>query len=308
MGLLGKLASNDNMSGYKKFDNKQGWTNADLLEKLSGVTTSLGAPKMGTVKTMGKDVEAVIFDAVSEISDIYLKADDKKIVAGSAPKAGAMGDAMKGALGAAFLGGSSEDMSKINRSIEELQNVMDSLLAGKEVTETKAVARAESADSVKLYMEEKLELSLKDRYTLFTADQEPAFFIEGNVMDTAYKIMDANENEIMVIKKKLIAVMPEYSVFEGKKEIASFKKKLKLTKTEIAGKASGKELTIKGDMFAYNFDILLGDEVIGTVDKEATYWANCYRIESFSKSNVNIIVAIAAIVEALKKADERSSD
>ncbi len=308
MGLLGKLTSNDNMTGYKKFDNKQGWSNADILEKLSGVTTSLGEPKMGSVKIMGKEVEAVVYEGVSETVDVYIKADDKKINIGSAPKPGAMGAAALSAMGAAFGGGNDADTSKVNRAIEELQGVMDNLLAGKEVTETKAAARVDSGDSVKLYMEEKLEISLKDRYTLFTADHEPAFFIEGNVMDTAYKIKDAQENEIMVIKKKLIAVMPEYNVFEGKKEIASFKKKLKLTKTEIAGKAGGKELTIKGDMFAYNFDILLGDEVIGTVDKEATYWANCYRIESFSKSNVNLIVAIAAIVEAIKKADERSSD
>lgn len=308
MGLFGKLTSNDDMTGYKKFDNAQGWTNATVLEKLSGVTTSLGEPKMGSVKILGKDVEAVVYDGVSESALVYVKADDKKIAIGSAPKPGATGAAMANALGAAFGGGSNEDSSRVNRSIDELQGVMDNLLAGKEVTETKAAARAESGDSVKLYMEEKLEISLKDRYTLFTADHEPAYFIEGNVMDTAYKIMDAQENEIMVVKKKLIAVMPEYNVFEGKKEIANFKKKLKLTKTEIAGKVGGKELTIKGDMFAYNFDIMLGDEVIGTVDKEATFWANCYRIESFSKSNVNIIVAIAAIVEALKKADERSSD
>ena len=309
MGLLGKLVSNDDMAGYKKFENKQGWSNADIFEKLTGAATSLGEPKMGTIKIMGKDVEAVLYDSVSENVDIYIKADNKKIDIGSAPKPGATGAAMLGALSVAFGDGSDADTSKVNRGINELQGVMEDLLAGKEVTETKtAVRSASSGDSVKLYMEEKLELSLKDRYTLFTADHEPVYFIEGNVMDTAYKIMDAQENEIMVVKKKLIAVMPEYNVFEGKKEIASFKKKLKLTKTEIGGKVGGKELTIKGDMYAYNFDILLGDETIGTVDKEATFWANCYRIESFSKSNVNLIVAIAAIVEALKKADERSSD
>ncbi len=308
MGLFGKLTSNDSMTGYKKFDNAQGWSNADLFAKLSGVTTSLGAPKMGSVKILGNEVAAVIYDGVSDTVDIYVKADDKKIDIGSAPKPGATGDAMLNALGAAFGGGSDEDSSRVNRAIEELQGVMDNLLAGREVTETASAAHAASGSSVKLYMEEKLELSLKDRYALFTADHEPAFFIEGNVMDTAYKIMDAQENEIMVVKKKLIAIMPEYSVFEGRREIASFKKKLKLTKTEIIGKVGGRELTIKGDMFAYNFDILLGDETIGTVDTELTAWGNCYRIESFSKSNVNIIVAIAAIVEALKKADERSSD
>ncbi len=308
MGLFGKLTGNDNLTGYKKFDNVKGWTNTDLLGKLSGVTTSLGTPKLGTVKLMGKDAEAVVFDGVSEVSDVYIRADEKKIVAGSVPKPGATGTAMLGALGGAFGDGTDADTGRVNRAIEELQSVLDSLLAGKAVTETKTAVRAESGNSVKLYMEEKLELSLKDRYTLFTADHEPAYFIESNMLDTAYKILDAQENEIMVVKKKLISVMPEYNVFEGKKEIANFRKKLKLTKTEIAGKVGGRELTIKGDMLAYCFDILLGDETIGTVDKEATFWANCYRIESFSKSNVNIIVAIAAIVEALKKAEERSSD
>ncbi len=208
MGLLGKLVSNDGMAGFKRFDNSQGWSNADILEKLSGVTTTLGEPRMGAIKIMGKDVEAVVYDGVSENVDVYIKSDDKKINIGSAPKPGAMG--------AAFGGGSDADTSKVNRAIEELQGVMDNLLAGREVRETKAAARIDYGDSVKLYMEEKLEISLKDRYTLFTADHEPAYFVEGNAMDTAYKIMDAQKNEIMVIKKKLIAVMPEYTVYEAK--------------------------------------------------------------------------------------------
>ncbi len=310
MGLLGKLTSNDNLSGFKKFENKEGWTNADLLEKFSGITTSLGAPKLGTIKYLGKDVEAVVFESVSDTADVYIRAEDKKITAGSAPKPGAMGDMMKGALATVALGGSTADTSNINRAIEELQSVMDKLLVGEEVTESKAsvTAAAASANSVKLYMEEKLELSLKDKYTIFTAEHEPAFYIVGNVMDTAYKILDESENEVMVVKKKLISVMPEYNVFEGRKEIASFRKKLKLTKTEIAGKVGGKELTIKGDMLAYNFDILLGDETIGTVDQEVTFWGNCYRLESYSKSNVNLSVAIASFVEALKRAEERSDN
>ncbi len=305
MGLFGKLASNDNISGYKKFENKQGWTNADLLEKLSGVKVSFGEPKMGTIKIMGKDVEAVVYDALSEISYVYVKADEKKIDAGSAPKPGAMGGAMMNALGSVAFGGSDADTNTINRAIDELQGVLEKLLAGETVTES-ATPNINAADAIQLYMAEKLALSLKDKYSICDESQAPQFYVESNVMDTVYKIMDSNENEIMVIKKKLVAITPEFSVNEGKKEIGHFKKKLSLGRAEINGKIDGKEVQIKGDMFAHAFDITLGGQVIGNVDRAQTVWANCYRISIYDKSMVNAVVAIAVICEAIIRADEKN--
>jgi uncharacterized protein YxjI len=305
MALFGNLVNNTDMSGYKRLDNPQGWDNQALLARLYGVATSLGQPRIGTARIMGKDSEAVLYESAGETSLVYVRANGKKIDIGKAPKGGMTGANMLNR--AIVLAGGGEDAEgvKLNRAVDELQGVLERLLAGQTVTATQAAAVAASGSTVKLYMEEKLSFSVRDRYTIFTADQQPAFYVESNMADTAYKVMDAGGNEAMVVKKKLISVMPEYTVTAGKQEIGSFKKKLKLTRTEIVGTVGGAELTIKGDMYGGSFNILLGGAMIGSVDKERLTWASCYRIESYDPRNVYLIVAISVIVEALKKLDQK---
>ena len=53
--------SKPNGTGFAKIPNKQNFSNQDLLDKLSGIKTSLGTPRMGSVG----DYEAVLFDLVS---------------------------------------------------------------------------------------------------------------------------------------------------------------------------------------------------------------------------------------------------
>ena len=268
MGILSKLVSNDDMSGYKKFDNKQGWNNAVLLEKLSGITTSLGKPEMGSIKIFGKEVEAIVYNETGEDSCVYIKADAKKIEIGSSPKPGTgVGSVMLDSAAILVGGGTNEEGSKLNRCIDEMQGVMERLLAGESVTESVPLASA-PADAVKLYMAEKLTLSLKDKYSICNKEQEPMFYVQGNILETAYTIWDAQDNEVMVIKKKLVAVMPEYTVFEGKKEIARFKKKLTLSRPEINGTVGNRQISIKGDLFGHSFNVMSGDTMIGGIDKE----------------------------------------
>ncbi|MBO4914634.1 MAG: hypothetical protein J5449_05445 [Oscillospiraceae bacterium] len=303
MGLFDKLTSNENVSGYKKYDNKNGWTTADLLEKLSGVQTSFGEPKMGKAKVLGKDFDAVIYSDASETSDIYVKTDGKKIEIGFSTKPGASKDVMKNALMAGALGVGNADQNAVNRYIDELGGVMEKLLAGQSVTETAGTNALDSTDAYKLYMEENFKL-LSDKYSICTEDQEPVFYVSGDLMGMSYKIMDANENEIMVIKKKLVAITPEYTVSEGKKEIGHFKKKLTLGRPEINGNINGMEVKIKGDVLGNCFDILGNGKPIGNVDHAQLLWGNCYSIATFEKSMVNSVVAIAVICEAIAKAED----
>ncbi len=309
MALFGKLTNNTDMSGYKRLDNPQGWDNQALLARLYNVATSLGKPRIGTARIMGRDSEAVLYESAGENNLVYVRADGRKIDIGKAPKGGMTGANMLNR--ALVLAGAGEDAegAKLNRAVDELQGVVERLLAGQTVTATQAAAVAASGSTVKLYMEEKLTFSVRDRYTIFTWDQRPAFYVESNMADTAYRIMDAGGNEAMVVKKKMISVMPEFTVYTAdKREIGSFKKKLKFARTEIAGTVGGAELTIKGDMYGGSFNILLGDGLIGSVDKERLTWANCYRIESYDPRNVYLIVAISVIVEALKKLDQKKDN
>ena len=53
--------SNPKGTGFAKIPNRQNYTDRDLLDKLSGIKTSLGTPVMGLVG----DYEAVLYKLVS---------------------------------------------------------------------------------------------------------------------------------------------------------------------------------------------------------------------------------------------------
>ena len=73
------MSMNDSMSGYKKYKNKEGFTNQTLLDQLAKAEYSFGTPKMG--KNAGK--EAVVFEPLIGDFQVYAKAAPKKIEIGA---------------------------------------------------------------------------------------------------------------------------------------------------------------------------------------------------------------------------------
>ncbi len=322
MGLIDKLLVGSDCSGHRVIPNELGWDNNMVLQQLSNVQTPFGSPKLSWIRAFGKEFQVVVYNQADEDNYLYVNATPDKLVISSAPKPGRLGgpkdhvdpedlgvDGKEGYDAAAKALAGGLQMMELSDEVDVVADVLQGLFHGMDASRltVEPKEQREPGTGACLYMEEEVELSLKDRYTIWTEDHEPVFFIEGNVLDTAYRILDADENEVMVIKKKLIALMPEYTVFEGGEKLGSFKKKLRFSKTEIVGQAGDSELTIMGDMLDHSFDILLDGTEIGGMKRELLSWASCYRIEAYNAKDVDLVVAIAAIVEAMIKADQRSS-
>ena len=292
---------NENTSGFKRFKNPDGWTNETLLEKLSGVSVSCGAPTMGTIKVMGKPKEAVIYPQSGDGGFIaYAMADEKKIVIGKVPDPGSSGNKTAGDI-AGFLitGKESAESNKVNRAIDELQDVMEKLLAGEEVTESNA---ASMSDATKLYMRQSI-LTLRDKYSICTEVEEPVYWVVGSLGGMSFSIQNAAGEELMTVKKK-VSIMSEYVMKQNGEEIAHVKKKVKLGRDIISGDAGGRELTIKGDMAGYSFSILLDDMMVGSVDTVRLTWADCYAISILDESIQDLVVAIAVICDNMLKSKD----
>ena len=195
-----------------------------------------------------------------------------------------------------FLGNKDKTTSDADRYVDELLSVIKKLEAGEEVSQTAAAERKETVgDGIALYMQQKL-LSLGPKFDIFDKENKPVYHVEGSITGLNFSVQKDGK-EVFKIKKKLLAIMPEYTIIWGSEEVGKLKKKFKLTKPELVGTLKGKDLKISGDLMGFDFDLLLGGDTIGHVDTDWSFWKDSYRIRVFDESMQDMVVALAIICD-----------
>ena len=292
MGLFG--SSRDNGMGYASVENKQNFTNEDLLAKLSEIKVSFGTPIMGEIK----GTQSVLYKKVVDEYDVFVRVDGKKIIMGKMGTDGVSGGKM--ALNAGldmFLGHKGADTSTVDRAVSELCDVIKKLEEGETVKESTAAGPANTSTgaAITLYMKQKA-ISLKPKFDIFDRDERTVYHIEGDLTRLNFSIQK-DGNEVLKLKKKLLSFMPEYSIEKAGSQIAKIKKKIKFTRPELVGEVNGQDLKISGDLMGFDFDLQIGGKTIGHVDTDRTIWSDCYRISVLDESMEDVVVALAIICD-----------
>ena len=280
--------------GFAKIPNTQGFTNEVLLEKLSGITVSFGTPVMGSIN----GTQSVMYKKVSESFDVFVRVDGNNIIMGKIGTDGvsSMQTALSGGLDL-FLGHKDAGTSNADRAVTELSEIVKKLESGETVTASSTVASVNTStgDAVEFFMKQKA-ISLKPKFDIFDRGEAPVYHVEGDLPRLNFSIQK-NGAEVMKMKKKLIAIMPEYSIIINGSEVGKLKKKIKLTNPELAGTINGKELKIVGDLMGFDFELQVGGVTIGHIDTAQTIWQDCYRIRILDESYQDIMIALAIICD-----------
>ncbi|MCQ2592787.1 MAG: hypothetical protein MJ188_08390 [Treponema sp.] len=279
--------NNDSLSGYKKLENTKGFTTEQLMEKLQNITVSFGKPVMGEITKM----PAVTYKI--DRFTVYVMADEKKIQIGASITEN-LGKNLIKELGIAFLTGTvagGKDNAEADRAVEELYDIVTQILNGTEEVKTHTL----TGNVTKLYMKQKV-FTLADEYNICTEDETPVYWVKSDLVHLNFRI-EKEKEEILSIKKKLIAVLPEYTIFQDGQEIGTLKKKFKLTKPEINGTINGKSVSIAGDLMGNNYAIIFDGITVGAVDTQRLTWGDCYSIDVREPHLQDLVVTTAIIVD-----------
>ena len=280
--------------GFAKIPNTQGFTNEVLLEKLSEITVSFGTPEMGDIN----GTQSVMYRKVSDMFDVFVRVDGKNIIMGKIGTSGvsSMTTALSGGLDM-FLGHKDEGTSNADRAVTELSEIVKKLESGESVSASSTVAsvNTSSGEAVEFFMKQKA-ISIKPKFDIYDKNEAPVYHVEGDLPRLNFSIQKSG-TEVLKLKKKLIAVMPEYSMFLNGSEIGKLKKKIKLTNPELAGTINGKDLKIVGDLMGFDFELQVGGTTIGHIDTAQMIWQDCYRIKILDESYQDIMIALAIICD-----------
>lgn len=281
--------NNDSISGYKKLENTKGITTDWLFEELKKVTLSFGTPTMGEMLK-----KPAVTWKIGNYT-VYVQADESKIQMGGVVTE-SIGKNLLKQVGIGLLTGNfagSKDNAESDRAVEELYKVVVQLVGGQPVENI--TSNVSTGIEKSFYMEQKV-FSLTAKYNIYLEDKTPVYFIQSDLTHLNYTIC-REDTEIFKLKKKLIALLPEFSIFEDGSEIGHLKKKLKLTKPEIVGEIKGKNVCLKGDVFGNNYEIEFDGKVVATVDTAVLTWGDCYRIKVREDSLQDYVMIFAVIID-----------
>lgn len=281
--------NNDSISGYKKLENTKGITTDWLFEELKKVTLSFGTPTMGEMLK-----KPAVTWKIGNYT-VYVQADESKIQMGGVVTE-SIGKNLLKQVGIGLLTGNfagSKDNAESDHAVEELYKVVVQLVGGQPVENI--TSNVSTGIEKSFYMEQKV-FSITAKYNIYLEDKTPVYFIQSDLTHLNYTIC-REDTEIFKLKKKLIALLPEFSIFEDGSEIGHLKKKLKLTKPEIVGEIKGKNVCLKGDVFGNNYEIEFDGKVVATVDTAVLTWGDCYRIKVREDSLQDYVMIFAVIID-----------
>lgn len=133
---------------------------------------------------------------------------------------------------------------------------------------------------MKFYIKQKV-FSFKGQIDIMDENEVPVFRAKGSVFSPRPKLTLRNtqEEELYVVKRKLISILPKYRVYKGKELIAKVNKKFRLFARKVKIKSKQKDLKIVGDIIGHNFNILENSEIKAIIQKKFFKIGDAFEID-----------------------------
>ena len=151
-----------------------------------------------------------------------------------------------------------------------------------------------------LYIRQKI-VSLNDRFSVTDIDQVVQYTIEGSFIKIPkqYTIFNASGDEVAEITRKLISLLPVFTVDFNAKETITIKKHFSFLKEKLTIEGAGIVLT--GDLFDLHFDIQKDGETIGAIQPKIFSWADTYELTILNEQYEEMIVALTVAIDRIKE-------
>ena len=155
--------------------------------------------------------------------------------------------------------------------------------------------------TMRLYMKQKM-FSFKQDFNIIDEKQQPVYKIDGEFFTVGRKlhIIDLRQNEeVALVKQKVLTLLPQVDVFVRGQQITSIRKKLTFFKQEYDVSDLGWKIT--GDIWAHDYDIFDAEgDHIASISKKYFAMTDSYE---FSINNKEVdpvyVIAVALAIDAV---------
>ncbi len=151
--------------------------------------------------------------------------------------------------------------------------------------------------------------SLSDRFHIQDEYGNIRFEVEGKIFSLGNKlrIYDMDGRELIYIEQKLWRLLPEYNIYKGSSLVARVKRELTFFKPRFTIESQYGDLTIDGDIFAHNFNILKNGRPIAWVSKKWMSLSDTYTVEIAPGEDEAFILSLAIVLDQILYDNNRNN-
>ena len=156
-----------------------------------------------------------------------------------------------------------------------------------------------------LYMRQRV-FSWGDKFEIYDNVGNVKYYVEGEVFTFGKKLhlYDVAGNELAYIEQKIFTFLPKYFIHMPGRETVEVVKEFTFFKPEYS--VYGPDWKVVGDFWDHDYDILAGDEVIASVQKEWFTLGDAYEISIADGVDPVTALAVVLVIDACIDAKRRN--
>lgn len=151
------------------------------------------------------------------------------------------------------------------------------------------------------YLVREKVFSLSDRFNIQDENGNIRFEVEGKIFSLGNKlrIYNTNGKELIYIEQKVWRLLPEYNIYKDNRLLAKVKKELTFFRPRFIIESQYGDLTIDGDVFAHNFNILKNGRPIAWVSKKWVSFSDTYSVEILDSEDDAFILSLVIVLDQI---------
>lgn len=138
-----------------------------------------------------------------------------------------------------------------------------------------------------------------DNYDIYDEMGNTVFTVKGKLAwGHRLEIYNANGDHIATINEKVLTFLPKFEIYIGDNYVGQIVKEFSLFRPSFSIDFNGWQ--VQGDFFEWDYQIVYGNFVVATIQKELFNWTDTYTIDVQNPNDALPALLVTLAIDAVK--------
>lgn len=138
-----------------------------------------------------------------------------------------------------------------------------------------------------------------DNYDIYDEMGNTVFTVKGKLAwGHRLEIYNANGDHIATINEKVLTFLPKFEIYIGDNYVGQIVKEFSLFRPSFSIDFNGWQ--VEGDFFQWDYQIVYGNFVVATIQKELFNWTDTYTIDVQNPNDALPALLVTLAIDAVK--------
>lgn len=158
----------------------------------------------------------------------------------------------------------------------------------------------------RLFIRQKV-LKITDHYPIMDENEETVYQVDEDLklIGKTVHVSDAGGRHLFTVEREVLTFLPRFRILFADGRELTLQSKLAFFRKVIEVQPSEVGITVEGDYFSKNFDVLKDGEPIGRIDRKWLSIGDKFAIDVLDSRHEQLFIAVMIAVDAIIDAQQK---